>query len=83
VEIESLSIGDIIVVKPNSKISADGIVVSGESSVNQAPITGESVPVDKVPVDAPQKDYSNEKISVIKQVSQAPSMATIRWKLKL
>jgi Cd2+/Zn2+-exporting ATPase len=61
VEIESLSIGDIIVVKPNSKISADGVVVSGESSVNQAPITGESVPVDKVPVDAPQKDYSNEK----------------------
>tara|TARA_R110002096_G_scaffold434674_1_gene657306 strand:- start:33425 stop:35962 length:2538 start_codon:yes stop_codon:yes gene_type:complete len=61
VGIEELSIGDIIVVKPNSKISADGVVVSGTSSVNQAPITGESVPVDKTPVDDPEKDWSQEK----------------------
>ena len=61
VGIEELSIGDIIVVKPNSKISADGVVVSGTSSVNQAPITGESVPVDKEPVDDPDKDWSQEK----------------------
>lgn len=61
VGIKELSIGDIIVVKPNSKISADGVVVSGTSSVNQAPITGESVPVDKEPVDDPDKDWSQEK----------------------
>ena len=61
VGIEELSIGDIIVVKPNSKISADGVVVDGRSSVNQAPITGESVPVDKEPVDDPDKDWSQEK----------------------
>lgn len=61
VGIEELSIGDIIVVKPNSKISADGVVVNGQSSVNQAPITGESVPVDKEPVDNPDKDWSEEK----------------------
>ncbi|MUP47542.1 heavy metal translocating P-type ATPase, partial [Gramella sp. BOM4] len=58
VGIEKLTIGDIIVVKPNSKISADGVVVDGQSSVNQAPITGESVPVDKVPVEDVEKDYS-------------------------
>ena len=56
--IEKLSIGDIIVVKPNSKISADGVVVSGKSSVNQAPITGESVPVDKIPVEDKDRNYS-------------------------
>lgn len=50
VKIESLRTNDIIVVKPNSKISADGIVVKGSSSVNQAPITGESIPVDKTAV---------------------------------
>ncbi len=50
VPIESLSVGDVIVVRPNSKISADGVVLAGASSVNQAPITGESIPVDKVPV---------------------------------
>lgn len=59
VGIEELSIGDIILVKPNSKISADGVVVKGNSSVNQAPITGESVPVDKIPVDNPDKDFSS------------------------
>lgn len=60
VGIEKLGIGDIIVVKPNSKISADGVVVDGKSSVNQAPITGESVPVDKVPVEDSAKDYSED-----------------------
>ncbi len=47
VAIEQLKKGDIIVVKPNSKIPADGIITSGNSSVNQAPITGESIPIDK------------------------------------
>jgi Cd2+/Zn2+-exporting ATPase len=45
--IEQLNIGDIIVVKPNSTIAADGIVVAGNSAVNQAPITGESMAVNK------------------------------------
>jgi Zn2+/Cd2+-exporting ATPase len=61
VGIEELSIGDIIIVKPNSTIPADGVVVDGNSSVNQAPITGESVPVDKIPVNDPDKDWSQEK----------------------
>ena len=61
VTISDLKVGDIIVVKPNSKISADGVVIDGKSSVNQAPITGESVPVDKEPVDNPSKDWSTEE----------------------
>lgn len=59
VPIEELKAGDVIVVKPNSKISADGIVVNGNSSVNQAPITGESIPVDKVPVEDPNTNLDN------------------------
>lgn len=58
VSITLLQVGDVIVVKPNSKISADGVVIYGSSSVNQAPITGESVPIDKVPVDDIEVDYS-------------------------
>lgn len=46
--IENLQINDVIVVKPNTKIAADGVIISGSSSINQAPITGESMPVDKV-----------------------------------
>jgi len=50
VPVEELVIGDIVVVKPNERLAADGFVVVGRSSVNQAPVTGESVPVDKEPV---------------------------------
>lgn len=51
VPVEQLVVGDIVIVKTNERIAADGFVVKGQSSVNQAPITGESVPVDKQPVD--------------------------------
>lgn len=61
IPIDELQVGDIIIIKPNSKISADGAVVKGNSSVNQAPITGESVPVDKSPVDDPDADYTDDK----------------------
>ncbi|MBF98267.1 MAG: heavy metal translocating P-type ATPase [Owenweeksia sp.] len=60
VGIEELKIGDVIVVKPNTKISADGVVVIGQSTVNQAPITGESVPVDKKPVEDTEKEWSQD-----------------------
>jgi len=47
VHTHEVEIGDIVIVKPGDKIPLDGIVVKGFSSVNQAPITGESVPVSK------------------------------------
>lgn len=47
IPIKNLCINDIIVVKPNTKIAADGVIILGTSSINQAPITGESMPVDK------------------------------------
>ncbi|WP_318375368.1 heavy metal translocating P-type ATPase [Enterobacter sp.] len=43
--------GDIMLVKPADRLALDGEVVTGESGVNQAPITGESIPVDKAPGD--------------------------------
>lgn len=53
--IEQVRVADIAIVKPNERIPADGFVVKGESAVNQAPITGESVPVEKQPVDDPKQ----------------------------
>ncbi|WP_098748968.1 heavy metal translocating P-type ATPase [Paenibacillus sp. EZ-K15] len=47
VSISKLEIGDLILVKPGELIPADGNIYRGSSSVNQASITGESVPVDK------------------------------------
>ena len=49
VPIEALQLGDVVVVKPGESVPMDGIVRAGESSVNQASITGESMPVDKEP----------------------------------
>ncbi len=50
VPLAQLQVGDVVVVRPNERLPADGAVVLGTSSVNQAPVTGESVPVDKQPV---------------------------------
>jgi Cd2+/Zn2+-exporting ATPase len=49
VRVEHLAVGETVVVRPNSRVPADGLVVDGTSAVDQAPITGESVPVDKRP----------------------------------
>ena len=53
IPVAELHLGDIVVVRPNERLPADGVVSSGTSSVNQAPVTGESVPVDKQPSDDP------------------------------
>ena len=44
---EDVQVGEIIIVKPGEKIPLDGVIIEGESSVNQAALTGESAPVDK------------------------------------
>jgi Cd2+/Zn2+-exporting ATPase len=46
VPVEDVDVDDVVAVKPGSKIPMDGEVIDGDSAVNQAPITGESVPVD-------------------------------------
>ena len=50
IPVEELQINDIIVVRPNTKIAADGVIVKGSSSINQASITGESIPIDKTAI---------------------------------
>ena len=52
--VEDLVVGDTVVVRPNERLPADGFVVVGTTSINQAPVTGESMPVDKQPVADPE-----------------------------
>jgi Cd2+/Zn2+-exporting ATPase len=52
VPVDAIVPGTVILVKPGEKIPLDGTIVTGASAVNQAPVTGESLPVDKMPGDA-------------------------------
>jgi Cd2+/Zn2+-exporting ATPase len=47
IPVEQLRIGDIAIVRPGDRIAVDGEILTGRSAVNQSPITGESVPVEK------------------------------------
>ena len=47
VPVEALAIDDIVVVRPGDRVPSDGVVEEGSSEVNEAPVTGESVPVPK------------------------------------
>lgn len=48
IPISEVVIGDVVIVKPGEKIPIDGIVIKGESAVNESMVTGESLPVDKI-----------------------------------
>ena len=52
VEIDRVQTGDLFVVRPGESIPVDGVVLEGESAVNEAALTGESIPVDKAPGDS-------------------------------
>jgi Cd2+/Zn2+-exporting ATPase len=49
VDVSTVELGDVVVVRPGERVPVDGVVTRGVSVVNQAPVTGESVPADKAP----------------------------------
>ena len=51
IPVEQLRVGDIFIALPGESVATDGDVIDGHSAVNQAPVTGESVPVEKSPGD--------------------------------
>ena len=55
VPVEEVVVGDIVIIRPNSRIPSDGFVIAGVSAVDQSAVTGESIPVEKEPVTDPER----------------------------
>ncbi|PKD42474.1 copper-translocating P-type ATPase [Rhodohalobacter barkolensis] len=70
VSVDQLQKGDKVLIKPGEKVPADGIVVDGKSSVNEAMLTGESKPVDKTDGDEVIGGSVNEKGSLTIEISK-------------
>ncbi|MDA8258768.1 MAG: heavy metal translocating P-type ATPase, partial [Betaproteobacteria bacterium] len=69
--------GDRMIVKPGSRIPADGQVASGNSAVDQAPVTGESMPVDKQPGDKVFAGTVNGEGALIVEVTRLARESTL------
>lgn len=75
--IEEIIVGDRMIVKPGERIAMDGTIVSGTSTVNQAAITGESMPVDKQTGDAVYAGTMNEQGALEIQVTKLAGDSTL------
>ena len=74
---KAVAIGSVARVRPGERIAMDGVLVEGSSTVNQAPITGESMPVDKQPGDPVFAGTINEAGSFEFRVTKAASDSTL------
>jgi Cd2+/Zn2+-exporting ATPase len=77
VPVEDLTIGEQVLVRPGERIPMDGVVLAGRSAVNQAPITGESVPVDKAPGDEVFAGAINGNAALLVQVNRLAADNTL------
>ncbi len=77
IAVEDIQIGDVMILKPGQKVAMDGEVIQGQSSINQASITGESVPVLKMIGDEVFAGTLNEEGSLEVRVTKRVEDTTI------
>ena len=83
VPVEELLRGDEIVVKPGQRLPADGKVTEGNSAVDQSPVTGELVPVDKAPGDAVFTGTVNGDGVLLVEVTKLATESTLARMVRL
>ncbi len=81
--IEEISVGDHIIVRPGERIPLDGMILEGTSSVDQAPITGESIPVSKGVGDTVLAGTINQKGALEVSVTRLAEDSTIAKLIQL
>jgi Cd2+/Zn2+-exporting ATPase len=77
VPVETVAVGEVVVVRPGEKVPTDGVVVDGESAIDQSPVTGESVPVEKTDGDEVYAGTVNETGYLEIQVTSAAGDDTL------
>lgn len=78
--VEEVKVGETVIVRPGERVPLDGVVLGGSSSLDQAPITGESIPVGKSPGDAVFAGSVNQRGSLevkVTKLSQDTTLARI------
>ena len=77
VSVDALRLGDMVRVRPGERLPADGVVEEGMSAVDQSPITGESIPVDKTVGDACYAGTMNGAGALLLRVTRVASDSTL------
>ncbi|MEZ4770770.1 MAG: heavy metal translocating P-type ATPase [Caldilineales bacterium] len=83
VKVETLRLGDVVIVKPGERLPIDGVVARGHSSVDQSTITGESVPVDVAPGTSVFEGTLNQSGALEVEVTRLPSESTLARIIRL
>jgi Cd2+/Zn2+-exporting ATPase len=83
VKIDALVVGDVVIVRPGESIPVDGVVIEGTSFVNQASITGESLPIAKKPGDLLFAGTLNEQGGLDMRVTKLATESTLAKLIEL
>ena len=83
VDIDDIKVGDKFVVRPGENIPVDGIVISGESAVNEASLTGESIPADKKAGDAVSAATTNTSGYIVCEATRVGEDTTLSEIIKM
>lgn len=83
VPVEQLHLQDVVLIRPGVRVPVDGVILSGRSGVDQSPVTGESVPVDKTPGDQVFAGSINGEGALEAQVTRLAKDSTLARVMKM
>jgi Cd2+/Zn2+-exporting ATPase len=81
--VEQLEMEDVVIIRPGVRVPADGMILSGQSGVDQSPVTGESLPVDKGPGDKVYAGSINGEGALEAQVTRLAKDSTLARVMKM